>query len=88
MLELGAEPVASDAAFAAMRAHVLPQRRAATAADADALMHDLWAKHRIQIAAGDFQGKLLCRLSAQIYNERADFDRFADVLGRDGWPGR
>jgi isopenicillin-N epimerase len=88
MQELGGEPVATDSAFAAMRAHILPQTRAADAADADALMHDLWAEHRIQIAAGDFHGKLLCRLSAQIYNERADFDRFANVLRRHGWPGR
>jgi len=88
MQELGAEPVAPDAAFGPMRAYVLPQRRVAMQADADALMHDLWAQHRIQIAAGEFHGKLLLRLSAQIYNERADFERFAETLDKYGWAGR
>ena len=88
MGEIGAEAVAPDAFFASMRAFILPQSRTATAADADALMHDMWSQHRIQIAAGDFEGKLLCRLSAQIYNERADFEGFAQILDRHGWAGR
>ena len=88
MGEIGAEAVAPDAFFASMRAFILPQSRTATAADADALMHDMWSQHRIQIAAGDFEGKLLCRLSAQIYNERADFEHFVQTLDRDGWAGR
>ena len=87
MRELDAEPVAPDAMFCAMRAYILPQRREAEPADAAALTHDLWDKHRIQIAASAFQGKLLCRLSAQIYNEPADFARLVDVLRRDGWAG-
>lgn len=86
--ELGATPVAPDSAFAAMRAYVLPQRRHAEQADADALMHDLWMEHRIQVAASEFQGKLLLRLSAQIYNDQADFERLVDVLRRLGWAGR
>jgi len=88
MAELGAQPVAPDALFAAMRAYILPQTRVAVQADADALMHDLWANHRIQIAAAEFQGKLLCRLSAQIYTERADFARLVETLQQHGWPGR
>lgn len=88
MQGLEAMPVAPDAAFAAMRAYILPQSRRAEQTDADALMYDLWAEHRIQIAAAEFQGKLLCRLSAQIYNERGDFERLAQVLDEHGWPGR
>ena len=88
MQALDATPVAPDSAFAAMRAYVLPQNRRADQADADALMHDLWSQHRIQIAAGEFQGRLLCRLSAQIYNEQSDFERFAEILNRHGWAGR
>ena len=45
-------------------------------------------KHRIQIAASAFQGKLLCRLSAQIYNERTDFEHLVDVCLQDGWTSR
>jgi isopenicillin-N epimerase len=88
MQELGAAPVAPDAAFAAMRAYVLPQSRVAQQSDADSLMHDLWTDHRIQIAAGEFEGKLLCRLSAQIYNGRADFERFFEAIRQHGWARR
>lgn len=85
---LGAEPVATDAVFAAMRAYILPQRRGAEADDAVNLMSSLWDEHRIQVASSAFQGKLLLRLSAQIYAERADFEAAAGVLAREGWPGR
>jgi isopenicillin-N epimerase len=88
MSGLGAHAVAPDAFFASMRAFILPQTRIATGADADALMHEMWTQHRIQIAAGDFEGKLLCRLSAQIYTDRADFEHFARTLERHGWAGR
>ncbi len=84
---LDAEPVAPDAMFAAMRAYILPQRRAAEPGDAAQLMSALWDKHRIQVASNAFQGKLLLRLSAQIYLERDDFARGVDAL-REGWPGR
>lgn len=85
---LGAVPVAPDAMFAAMRAYVLPQRRAAEGDDALALMNTMWDEHRIWIASSAYQGKLLLRLSAQIYAERADYAHAVDVLDRVGWPGR
>ncbi len=88
MRDVGGEPVAPEAMSCAMRAYALPQRRCAEPADAAALRHDLWYQHRIQIASSAFQGKLLCRLSAQIYNERSDFERVVDVLQRRGWAGR
>ena len=56
--------------------------------DALAVMNTLWDKHRIQVASNVFQGKLLLRLSAQIYVERSDYERLVPVLERDGWPGR
>lgn len=85
---LGAEPIAPDALFAAMRAYVLPQQRPAEPDDALQLMKTLWEQHRIQVASSTYQGKLLLRLSAQIYVERSDFERCAAVLERVGWPGR
>ncbi len=88
MARLGAEPLASDAMFAAMRTFTLPQRRAAEPDDALQLMHGLWEKHRVQVASNAFQGKLLCRLSAQIYVERADFEHGVSALDRHGWLGR
>jgi isopenicillin-N epimerase len=85
---LGAEPIAPDALFAAMRAYALPQQRPAEPDDALQLMKTMWDEHRIQVASSTFQGKLLLRLSAQVYVERTDFERCAAVLGRVGWPGR
>jgi isopenicillin-N epimerase len=85
---LGAEPIAPDAMFAAMRAYALPQRREAVPDDALQLMQGLWEKHRVQVASSVFQGKLLLRLSAQIYVERADFERGVSALDAHGWLGR
>ncbi|MFM9865702.1 MAG: aminotransferase class V-fold PLP-dependent enzyme [Micropepsaceae bacterium] len=88
MARLGAEPTAPDAMFAAMRTYTLPQRREAAPDDALQLMHGMWEKHRVQVASNAFQGKLLVRLSAQIYIERADFEHGVTALDRYGWPGR
>jgi hypothetical protein len=88
MARLGAEPLAGDAMFAAMRTYSLPQRRAAEPDDALQLMHDLWEKHKVQVASNAFQGRLLCRLSAQIYVSQADFEHGVAALDRHGWPAR
>jgi hypothetical protein len=88
MARLGAEPTAPDAMFAAMRTYTLPQRREAVPDDALQLMHGMWEKHRVQVASNAFQGKLLCRLSAQVYVERSDFAHGVAALDRHGWPGR
>lgn len=85
---LGAEPVAPDAMFAAMRAYILPQRRAADPDDALQLMKTMWEEHRVQVASSVYQGKLLLRLSPQIYVERTDYERGVTLIERQGWPGR
>jgi isopenicillin-N epimerase len=85
---LDVTPVAPDAMFAAMRTYILPQRRAADPEDALTLMKAMWDDHRIQVASSVFQDNLQLRLSPQIYVERADFERLADVLQKHGWPGR
>jgi isopenicillin-N epimerase len=87
MMGIGAEAVTSQECLAALRAYVLPQRRHA-GADAHALMEALWEHHRIQVAVTPFKGRLILRLSPQIYTDEADFSRLADALVRDGWPGR
>ena len=88
MRPLGAEPVAPDAMFAAMRAYILPQRRAADPNDALHLMKTMWEEHRVQVASSVYQGKLLLRLSPQIYVERADYERGVALIEQHGWPGR
>jgi len=88
MRGLDARPVAPDGMFAAMRAYILPQSCEPHADDALELMNTLWDRHQVQVASNVFQGKLLLRLSAQIYVERADLEYLAEILVREGWPGR
>ena len=85
---IGATPIAPDSMFAAMRAYHLPQRRPVVPDDAQQLINGFWDKNRIQIAASAYQGKLLLRVSAQIYVDIDDIAHLADTLERDGWPGR
>jgi isopenicillin-N epimerase len=88
MAALNAIPVGPAEMCAAMRAFILPTRRLAEAGDNLNLMQALWAKHRIQIAAGVLEGKLLLRVSAQAYVSEDDIARLTETLARDGWPGR
>lgn len=88
LAHIGAAPIGQDQLFAAMRAYALPQKREATAEDAQALINGLWDRHRIQVAASAYQGKLVLRLSAQIYCALADFEFLVQTLEREGWPGR
>lgn len=88
MAEIDAIPIAPDSMFAAMRAYHLPQKREATPDDAQELINGIWDQHRIQIAASAYQGKLLVRLSAQIYVEPSDIKHFVDTIASVGWPGR
>jgi len=85
---LGARPVAGPDLACAMRSFVLPQDRAATQDDADALMKSLWARHRIQAMAVAFGGRLLLRVSAQVYVGDEDVEALAGALAADGWPAR
>lgn len=85
---LDVTPVAPDSMFAAMRAYMLPQRRAAEPDDALTIMKTFWDAHRIQVASNVFQGRLLLRLSPQIYVEPADFEHAVAVIDKHGWPGR
>lgn len=88
MAALGAQPIAPIELAAAMRSFVLPQRRAATAEDAVALMNTLWERERIQGMAVLFQDRLMLRVSAQVYLEEEDLRRLAAALERHFWPGR
>jgi isopenicillin-N epimerase len=85
---LGARPVGPIAMCAAMRAFVLPQRRAATREDGLALMQDLWRQHRVQAMATTFGEALLLRVSSQAYVGESDVRRLAHALSRGGWAGR
>ena len=85
---LGASPAGADDLCGAMRSFVLPTRRAVTAEEAESLMRTLWRDHRIQVMSTAFAGRLLLRVSAQVYVERTDLDALASALARNGWPAR
>jgi hypothetical protein len=88
MARLGLAPIAPDTMFAAMHAFYLPQRRAVAAEDALEIIDGFWDRHRIQVAASAYLGRLVLRLSAQAYVGIEDYEQLADVLERQGWPGR
>lgn len=52
----------------------------ATRETVSALNHHLWDKHRIEVPAVAFADRLWVRISAQIYNDTADYRRLADAL--------
>ena len=81
---LGITPIAPPAMSAAMRSYVLPRKGAATQADADALMKKMWEKERIQTWSRAFEGRLLLRISAQVYVDEADLERLAGILRISG----
>ena len=88
MARLGLESLAPDTMFAAMHAFYLPQRRAVAPEDALEIIDGFWDRHRIQVAASAYLGRLVLRLSAQAYVGIEDYAQLADVLEREGWPGR
>lgn len=88
MTAIGAEGASALDMCAAMRTFILPQQRAAQVDDRFVVMQELWDRERIQIAANTLDGKLLLRVSAQIYNDEEDMRRLAAALDRIGWPGR
>lgn len=88
MLAAGAREVAPPEMSAAMRAFLLPQRRPATAADAEEVMRTLWDREQIQIRCARIGGSLLLRVCAQAYVGGEEMDRLGEALRRLGWPDR
>jgi isopenicillin-N epimerase len=76
---LGTEPPAPGELTAAMRLVRLPEPL--TAAGARALERRLLHEHRVVVPVTDHGGWRWLRLSAQLYNTRADYERLADVIG-------
>jgi isopenicillin-N epimerase len=60
----------------------LPESFGSTDADAEELRLALLVEDRIEIALHAWRGRLWTRVSAQIYNERADVERLAAAVAR------
>ena len=48
-----------------------------------ALNARIWEKHRIEVPIFAFAGKLWVRISAQVYNELAEYEALADALMKE-----
>ena len=60
----------------------LPGEAGATEADAEDVRLALLVEDRIEVPLSAWSGRLWMRVSAQIYNDRADIDRLADAVMR------
>ncbi len=76
---------APESMTAAMASVELPERFAATEAEALRLRDRLLFHYRIEVPVFLWGAGLWCRLSAQVYNEMEDFERLADAV--DAEPG-
>ncbi|HXQ40134.1 MAG TPA: aminotransferase class V-fold PLP-dependent enzyme [Candidatus Udaeobacter sp.] len=78
--ELGALPAAAPNMRGAMASLALPMADPADCRAAEALQGRLLDRHRIEVPIFPFAGRIWLRLSAQIYNELADYERLAQAL--------
>jgi isopenicillin-N epimerase len=60
----------------------LPQELGTTEAEADRLRVALLVEDRIEVQLHAWRGRLWTRISAQVYNDRADIERLADAVAR------
>ena len=60
----------------------LPGEAGATEADAEQVRLELLLEDRIEVPLFAWSGRLWARVSAQIYNDRADIDRLAGAVLR------
>jgi len=80
------ERATPDPLTGSMAAVRLPAAGAATTDRALALRRLLFDQHHIEVAIHLFGGALWVRISAQAYNELREYERLAEVLGRDPPP--
>ena len=67
---------------AAMVTVPLPEHAGSTDADAEQLRLALLVEDRIEVQLHAWRGRLWTRISAQIYNDRADIERLAEAVAR------
>jgi len=77
----GVRPVGPASMLGFMATVILPRERAAAAGGGEAILRALLAE-RIEVPVMDFAGEVLLRVSAQVYNRPAQYERLVEVLGR------
>jgi isopenicillin-N epimerase len=83
----GTEPGAPEPMLGAMAAVRAPHAAPATLAEGIGLRDRLWNDHGIEAPVIPFAGALWVRISAQVYNEEADYLRLARAVGEMRPPG-
>ena len=72
----------ADEMTAAMVTVPLPEHAGSSEADAEQMRLALLVDDRIEVALHAWRGHLWTRISAQIYNDRADIERLAEAVAR------
>ena len=80
---LGTETAGPAELTGAMRAVRLPRSAGTTGEDGKALSRRLSQHHRIEVPVNALAGGLWLRISAQVYNEAADYDALITALRRE-----
>ncbi|MBI3140446.1 MAG: aminotransferase class V-fold PLP-dependent enzyme, partial [Rhodocyclales bacterium] len=78
----GVAPGAPPEMFAAMVTLPLPVAEAGSEEAAKRWRRKLLEEHRVEVPVFAIEGRLWVRLSAQVYNELADYEALARAFGR------
>ncbi len=81
--DFGTKATAPAAMRGAMASIALPTASAANLDTAKALHDRLWDRHRIEIPIIPFADQLWLRISAQIYNEMAEYEQLAAAVRKE-----
>ncbi|MCO4769766.1 MAG: aminotransferase class V-fold PLP-dependent enzyme [Deltaproteobacteria bacterium] len=77
---IGGRVLAPEAMLGSMAAVLVPTRVTVEQSDADAVRKRLWERHRVEVALPVLAGRLLVRVSGQVYNDPDAADRLARCL--------
>jgi isopenicillin-N epimerase len=80
---LGTGPASPPSMRGAMATIELPTNLPGEVEAGRALNARIWEKHRIEVPIFAFAGKLWVRISAQVYNELAEYEALADALKKE-----
>jgi isopenicillin-N epimerase len=83
MERLGTGPASPPSMRGAMATIELPTNLPGEVEVGRALNASIWEKHRIEVPIFAFAGKLWVRISAQVYNELAEYEALAEALKKE-----
>lgn len=83
MQRLGTGPASPASMRGAMATIELPTKLPGEVEVGRALNARIWDKHRIEVPIFAFAGKLWVRISAQVYNELAEYETLAEALKKE-----